>query len=224
MLDDLLGRLFPSRCHACGEELRFGSLSAGRLPLLCDRCRDRLRPSPDRENLARGFPLLAAFEAEEILIGLVKAWKFASDDAPAGFLAGAMAGRLAGARWPRPWNLVPIPLAPLRSLRRGFNQSGILAEEIARNLGLSRPRRLLSRRLFSGRQAGRDRRERRLLVSGEFRGRTGIPPDGTLILVDDLCTTGSTLLACRDALGPAARARCAALVAGRVPDRSRIDP
>jgi ComF family protein len=219
MFKNLLGRFIPSRCHACGNTQDFNSLNGWRFPLLCDRCREALRPEPLPEDLAPGFPMLAAYEAEKTLIGLVKAWKYGSDDAAAVPLARAMAERLSTCDWPRPWILVPVPLSPIRGLRRGFNQSGILASEIARSLKLGRPRRLLTRSLTSGRQAGRGRKERKLLAASEFRRRGKIPKDATLIIVDDLCTTGATLMACRSALGHETTLRCAALVAGRVPER-----
>ncbi len=224
MLDQLLGRLFPTRCHGCGEVFAYGRLEGGRVPLLCSGCRADLKPDGTVRPLQPDFPLLAAFLAEKRLLGLVKAWKYASDDAPSAMLARAMAEGLAASGWPEPWHLIPVPLSPLRALNRGFNQSRILAEMIARRLKLPRPKSLLARRLFAGRQAGRDRLERHRLAAGEFRRRGELPEGGTLVIVDDLVTTGATLLACRGALGVEAEGRCAALVAGRVPERRRDRP
>jgi ComF family protein len=207
------GTLFPSQCHACGQELVFPRLEGARFPLLCERCNVQLRPLLGEERLS-GLPLLAAFEAERTLTGLIKAWKYTGRDAVLPLLVSAMAERLRHSGWPRPWLLVPVPLPLFRRVKRGFNQSELLARGIARELGLEKPRCLLHRGLMSGQQASRRREERLSAAGREFRRRKEYRGDACLVLVDDLCTTGATLLACRDALdyeGPVK-----AVLAGRV--------
>lgn len=210
--------ILPSRCHVCGRPLDFRDLPGLRFPLLCWNCGRKLTPWPGDEVLEEGLVLLSAYRAGPVLLRLVKAWKYGGDDAAVPLLARKMARRLARAALPEPLVLVPVPLSLPRRLQRGFNQSMILAAQVANIMDLPKPAKLLSRRWASGRQAGRDRRERLERARREFRGRGPVPGEGSLVLVDDLCTTGATLRACRAVLDPDGQRRVHAIVAGRVPE------
>ena len=95
-------------------------------------------------------------------------------------------------------SLIPIPLGSRRLRRRGYNQS----ERIARALGglLGHPVRdgWLVRGRETPSQTALTPEERAANVAGAFRaaGR----PDGRCVLVDDVFTTGATLLAAAAAL------------------------
>lgn len=101
--------------------------------------------------------------------------------------------------------VVPLPLHPLRRLRRGYNQSEQLAEGIAAQLGVPVDRNCVFRCRNTAEQALRTHRERAANVEGAF----AVPHPGRLagrhlLLVDDVMTTGATLLACADAMLAAA--------------------
>ena len=92
----------------------------------------------------------------------------------------------------------PVPLHWTRKFSRGFNQSELLAKEVARHANLPIAD-VLRRTRSTGSQIRRGRVERFSAMQDAFRVATeSVPP--SVILVDDLSTTGATLDSCAKAL------------------------
>jgi ComF family protein len=107
----------------------------------------------------------------------------------------------------RPDWIVPVPLHWWRRTRRGFNQASLLATAFAAPLGLPLLPAALARH-GGGRQLGSTRMQRRRALRDRFKGRThprrhgrSVPlAERTVLLLDDVVTTGATLEACAAAL------------------------
>lgn len=110
--------------------------------------------------------------------------------------------------------VVPVPLHWRRRLRRGYNQAEEIARPLAARLGF-RFSRSLRRRRATPRQTSLSREHRRSNPAGAFVCRRTIA--GTVILVDDVTTTGATLGAAAVCLKQAGARRVVALVAARTP-------
>jgi ComF family protein len=89
--------------------------------------------------------------------------------------------------------VVPVPLHFWRRMWRGYNQSAALAAALARGLGLPCAPHWLRRVRHTPRQTAQSASGRKANVRGAFAVRRGIPVAGrTVLLVDDVMTTGAT--------------------------------
>ena len=106
--------------------------------------------------------------------------------------------------------IVPVPLHRFRERARGFNQ----AELIAARLGLPVVSHLLTRRKETPSQTGLTRNERKRNLAGAFEVRGTVT--GTVIVVDDVYTTGSTMNEIARTLKRAGAERVEVLTVARV--------
>jgi ComF family protein len=117
--------------------------------------------------------------------------------------------------------IVPAPMTRLRLFLRRFNQSAVLAQELARQTGIPADPHLLVRARSTPRQVGLTRDQRRRNVAGAFRvaaGRLKELNGRNILLIDDVITTGATVNACARALKRAGAQRVDVLALGLVTD------
>lgn len=224
---DFWALLFPPRCLVCGEPLEAGERC------ICTLCRVTApltgywtqAYNPVYERCSSLVPIHAAsaflfFVQESGWRRLIHGFKYF--------------GRWNSAREMGRWYgcslhesglyddvevVIPLPLHPLKLLRRGYNQSDYLAEGIASQLGVKVERGAVRRRRNTASQARKPRRERAQNVEGAFSVLRPERLSGRhILLVDDVMTTGSTLLSCAEAIlqaAPDCRISLAALAVSR---------
>jgi len=222
--------LLPGLCPCCEQPL--GGAERG----LCGCCQARLVPFCGAACPRCGAP---ADTGDELCIDCRKApppqlgavvWGEHADTLRAALLAlkhgrrdelarplgTRLAAGVAAADWADAVELVTwVPSHPLRRLARPWGAAELLAREVAR--GLARPSRQLLARHGFGRQTGRTRARRLLLPASSFRARrlTGAP---TVLLVDDVTTTGTTVRRAAAALGSAGAGAVFVACLARTPD------
>ena len=109
--------------------------------------------------------------------------------------------------------VVPMPSTLWHRIDRGYNQCAYLARALARRLGKPFDARAMRRVGSPRRQAGLSEEARRANVVGTFACRrdfSAFPPDGrraTVLVVDDVMTTGATLSECAHELKRAGATR-----------------
>jgi len=117
--------------------------------------------------------------------------------------------------------LVPVPLHVSRLWARRFNQAALLGRTLNVRTGIGFEPRALVRRRRTPSQVGLTLDQRRRNVAGAFvlskRGEAGIR-GRSVLLIDDVITTGATANACASALKQAGAERVDVLALGRVVD------
>ena len=100
--------------------------------------------------------------------------------------------------------IIPVPLHSERQRKRGYNQSTLLAEVCARQLGLPFRHDVVVRTRDTQAQVGLSSFERQQNVAHAFACSplfaTSALSKRTIIIIDDVCTTGATMEACAASL------------------------
>jgi ComF family protein len=235
LTDTLLDFALPPRCPGCGEIseevgafctacwgqlewlgnrgcMRCGMPLAGTEAESCGRC---LADPPELDRIR------AAVRYDEIPRSVALRLKYGRKVA----LAKTMARYMAPLRgdWGEDALLLPIPLHRWRLWGRGFNQSGLVARELGRTWELPVHCQSLQRTKRTKPLKGLNHLQRRRAVAGAFRvAEPDRLPGRTVILIDDVLTSGSTADACARALRRAGARRVELICWARVVRPSQL--
>lgn len=96
--------------------------------------------------------------------------------------------------------VVPVPLHAKRLRERGYNQAALLAREVACQVGVSLDEQTLVRHRATASQVDLNAGQRKKNMRDAFRCSSNALAGKRVMLIDDVCTTGTTLEACAIAL------------------------
>jgi ComF family protein len=232
--------LIPPQCLVCRGDVAEASG-------LCVACWSKLSfiEAPFCERLATPFPYdqgddmvsaaaladpppwdraRSALLFDDTARGLVHGLKY-RDRHEAGLLMARLMIRAGADILDRADAVIPVPLYRWRLWRRRYNQSALLALKICRDTGKAFQPDLLRRLRSTRSQTGLDHEERRRNVRNAFI----VPQDNrplvagkSLVLVDDVRTTGATLEACARALKAAGATQVDVLTFALVPKPKQL--
>lgn len=218
-----LDLLSPPRCGGCRKVgVRWcATCHASLRPLpipLCIHCGETIAepehcPRCDRRPLS-----LTALRSAALFQGPLRQalhrLKYRHDQPLAQALGEEMAEYWMRLRWPEAL-VAPVPLSRQRLAERGYNQAELLARMFAGAAGLSLLPAALRRQRHTNSQVDLSLEERWTNVLGAFSASPEGVQGRTILLIDDVCTTGATLEACSRALLQASAARVYGLTAAR---------
>ncbi|NWG17873.1 MAG: ComF family protein [Chloroflexi bacterium] len=188
----LLDLIFPPSCAGCGRvDCRW-----------CDRCQTDLEQIPPPQ-VVRPLPPLSGMASTAVHEGKVQQaiWSLKYENAP--YLSQPLGDRLANHLRRLDWPVscvVPVPMHAHRLAERGYNQAQLLAERAARQAALTCRPDALRRWRFTPSQVGLGREARLENVKDAFEADPALIGGQSVLLVDDVYTTGATLSACAAAL------------------------
>jgi len=215
-LAGLADLVFPPRCLSCGGDLEEGASIA-----ICEGCRAGIGYIRSPLCIVCGEPFASDVEKDHVcgscltspppfaaarslgrfdgaLMAMIHRLKYREQSrlaSPLGYLMAS--GDYPGFRIGEASLVMPVPLHLQRLRQRGFNQSLLMAGTVGKRYGIPVDARSLRRPVASEPQVTLGRKERERNVRGVFAVADGKRIRGkSILLVDDVYTTGSTLKEC----------------------------
>jgi len=199
---------YPRCCELCTQPL---SPNENILCWVCDKNLPRYKnldatASPSAQRLAGLFPYkhaqaYGAFVHDGDFQTLLHLFKYKNRKDIGEYLSKDFAKMLTKTSWIKEIDLIiPVPLHLKKERKRGFNQSHIIVDALSQALQIPCEESILKRIRHTESQTLKNRMERVENVKGAF----ALSPDARLetqhiLLVDDVLTSGSTIVACYEA-------------------------
>ncbi len=193
-MNRLLSLIFPQKCPYCGKTIGY-SLTE------CEACRESFPDKPFTRITNTGVKCSAPFLYEDKVKNAIIQLKFHRVVFNAGSLSAAVARTVCDIYGDHIPELVTcVPMSRDRLKKRGFNQSELLAEKTAALLGKSFVR-TMKRDNGAEIQHELTREERINLIDRTYHIiDPSIVRGKEILLIDDIMTTGTTLLRCCEVL------------------------
>ncbi len=207
--------LFPRRCPVCDN------IVGGLGRIICERCYRTLKPLSGELCCKCGKKLrneeteycrdcsryphffdsgMALYGYEDVAACLYR-FKYQNRQEYADFFGREMACRFRDRiRTICPDGLVPVPLYKKREQKRGYNQAELLAEVVGRELGLPVYPKMIVRQRNTLPQKNLNSAERQNNLKRAFKIVQNEVKLSTIIIIDDIYTTGSTIDAVSEVL------------------------
>lgn len=198
----LLDIFFPNRCPFCGNFIMW-------YERICDDCEENLQKANDMicrkcghdkcvcgENINYDTAFATFFYNDELVSGAIYDFKKTGGTNLAEYTAKDIALRIKMEKLPVPDIIVPVPMGRKKRRRRGHNQAELLAECIGKRLDIPVYCNILFKYDTKDEQHLHGARERQERVKSLFYARKADLSGITVMLCDDVMTTGATIGEC----------------------------
>ena len=207
--DKALNFLFPNKCRICFKKGNYE---------ICENCIKRIRHYEDINityfNNRNLDSLIYFFRYEGYIRKLVLEFKFFNK-----FYLGKVFSKIILKNKKLCGNLkfydiiIPVPMHKTKKLERGYNQTEILAKDLAQNLGILYDKNILIKIVNNKRQSSLSEQDRYKNIKNVFKlENPNKIKNKKIILIDDICTTSATLEECSRVLKEAKAKTVMALV------------
>lgn len=203
--------LFPPYCGGCGKRGERWCVACMQkvaliLPPLCKRCGKKMAGGyqalycRDCYNHRPSYYALRSWASfEGVTRNALHRLKYNRDIALGEVLCRPLTQLMQEVHWQVDL-VVPVPIGRQRGQERGYNQAALLAKPLALSLGLRYAPHGLTRVRETISQVGLSRQDRQQNVKGAFAAQQRIVEGKSVLVVDDVTTTGATLDACSQAI------------------------
>ena len=215
--------LFPPVCGGCGKAgFRWCPSCQGRVPRIiepfCEKCGipvrkiglcEKCQTNPPAYRLMRSW---AVFDSP--VQNALHTLKYRRNIGLGDSIGCQMVDFVSSLKWDIDV-VIPAPLGRQRLKERGYNQVGLVAQPLAYELGLEYVPQALWKARETRSQVGLTISQRRENVSQAYQANPSVVKRKSILLMDDVATTGSTISACTEALLSAGAAAIYALTIAR---------
>lgn len=184
-LISLLDWIYKKKCYFCK--------SSKESVRMCSSCYDEMDYLPAKVNRTiDGVNVYCAGIYEKNLQKLIRGLKYHNQRELAYYLAKFMVGYWNNVTENKNYQIVPVPIFEKRRKKRKYNHMELVGEEIATLTGYNYNPNLIRRIKNTKPQYNLKKPERIKNLKNAFEVNKNELKEGTILLIDDICTTGST--------------------------------
>lgn len=213
--DKMLSAIFPKTCPVCdnviGHDKTICPSCINKIHYISEpRCKKCGKGLKDKEaeyciDCEKNHHLyksgIAVFLYDDVVSKSIYRFKYHNRRTYAEFYGEAIAKRYGALI--RSWQadvIIPVPINEKKLVKRGYNQAGLIANKLGKNLGINVDETVLIRTINTRPQKEMSKAERRKNLENAFKISRNVVKYKKVILVDDIYTTGSTIDECTKAL------------------------